>query len=64
MFSGWDSARRGLMPMTKRAVLWSAVLILLLLLGAELGGFTWLALKEGRERVISCETRPKPCTKQ
>ena len=52
------------MPMTKRAVLWSAVLILLLLLGAELGGFTWLALKEGRETVISCETRPKPCTKQ
>jgi hypothetical protein len=52
------------MPMTKRAVLWSAVFIVLVLLGAEVGSFMWLALKEGRERVISCETRPKPCTKQ
>ena len=33
-----------------RAVLWSAVLILLLLLGAEVGGFMWLALKEGGPR--------------
>jgi len=38
------------MAMTKRAVLWSAVLVLLLLFGAEVGGFMWLALKEGRER--------------
>jgi hypothetical protein len=45
------------MPMAKRAVLWSAVLIVLLLLGAEVGDFIRLALKEG-ERVISCETRP------
>ena len=50
--------------MTKRAVLRLAILILLLLLGAEVGSFMWLALKEGRERVIKCETRPKPCTKQ
>jgi hypothetical protein len=52
------------MPMTKRAVLWSAVFILLLLLVAEVGGLMWLTLKEGRETVISCETRPKRCAKQ
>jgi hypothetical protein len=52
------------MPMAKRAVLWSAVLIVLLLLGAEVADFIRLALKEGEERVISCETRPKPCAKQ
>ena len=49
--------------MTKRTVLWSFVLILLLLIGAEVGGFIWLELKEGLNTDIGCDIMPKFCTK-
>jgi uncharacterized membrane protein (DUF373 family) len=49
--------------MTKRATLWSALAIGLLV-GALLGAFVWLAVNEGRETLTYCEIRPKFCVRQ
>jgi hypothetical protein len=49
--------------MTKRAKLWSA-LLLGLLIGVMLVGFVWLAVKGGRETLSYCEIRPKFCARQ
>ena len=45
--------------MTKRAALWSAVL----LIGPLVGAFIWLAVKEGQNTVTRCDFRTQVCSK-
>jgi hypothetical protein len=51
-----EEARDGI----KRAALWLVVL----LIGALVGAFVWLALKEGRTTLTLCDIRPKFCSRQ